>query len=103
MKKLCLLPALALAPFMSFAQREATITLKTNEATQQISKHIYGHFAEHLGTCVYGGLWVGGDSKIPHTNGYRNAVKSEEHTSEPQSPSKNSYSVFCSNNKKQQT
>ncbi len=74
MKKLCLLPALALAPFMSFAQREATITLKTNEATQQISKHIYGHFAEHLGTCVYGGLWVGEDSKIPNTNGYRNDV-----------------------------
>ena len=39
-----------------------------------ISKHIYGQFAEHLGTCIYGGLWVGEDSKIPNTQGYRNDV-----------------------------
>ncbi len=39
-----------------------------------ISKHIYGQFAEHLGTCIYGGLWVGEDSKIPNTQGDRNDV-----------------------------
>ena len=37
-------------------------------------KEIYGQFAEHLGTCVYGGLWVGEDSDIPNTNGYRTDV-----------------------------
>ncbi|MCM1448764.1 MAG: alpha-N-arabinofuranosidase [Clostridiales bacterium] len=35
---------------------------------------IYGQFAEHLGTCIYGGLWVGPESTIPNTNGYRNDV-----------------------------
>ena len=44
------------------------------QGTQQISKHIYGQFAEHLGTCIYGGLWVGPDSDIPNTQGYRNDV-----------------------------
>lgn len=39
-----------------------------------IHKDIYGHFAEHLGHCVYGGLFVGKDSPIPNTNGMRNDV-----------------------------
>ncbi len=39
-----------------------------------ISKDIYGHFSEHLGTCIYGGIWVGPNSKIPNTYGIRNDV-----------------------------
>ena len=39
-----------------------------------ISKDIYGHFSEHLGACIYGGIWVGTDSKIPNTYGIRNDV-----------------------------
>ena len=39
-----------------------------------ISKHIYGHFAEHLGRCIYGGIWVGENSPIPNTKGVRNDV-----------------------------
>ncbi|MDF2834806.1 MAG: alpha-N-arabinofuranosidase [Paenibacillus sp.] len=39
-----------------------------------INRHIYGHFAEHLGRCIYEGLWVGEDSPIPHTGGIRNDV-----------------------------
>ncbi|MEA5455243.1 alpha-L-arabinofuranosidase C-terminal domain-containing protein [Sinomonas sp. JGH33] len=39
-----------------------------------ISRHLYGHFAEHLGRCIYGGFWVGEDSDIPNTRGIRNDV-----------------------------
>lgn len=39
-----------------------------------IQKEIYGHFAEHLGRCIYEGLYVGEDSDIPNTNGMRNDV-----------------------------
>jgi alpha-L-arabinofuranosidase len=39
-----------------------------------ISKHIYGQFSEHLGRCIYGGIWVGEKSPIPNTQGYRNDV-----------------------------
>ena len=42
-----------------FAQKSATITLHTDQSEQIIPKEIYGQFAEHLGTCIYGGLWVG--------------------------------------------
>jgi alpha-L-arabinofuranosidase len=36
-----------------------------------INKHLYGHFAEHLGRCIYGGFWVGEDSDIPNEGGIR--------------------------------
>jgi alpha-N-arabinofuranosidase len=36
-----------------------------------ISRHLYGHFAEHLGRCIYGGFWVGEDSPVPNEGGIR--------------------------------
>ncbi|MDT7838890.1 alpha-N-arabinofuranosidase [Aquabacterium sp. OR-4] len=39
-----------------------------------IARQIYGQFAEHLGSGVYGGLWVGPDSPIANTRGWRNDV-----------------------------
>lgn len=56
------------------AQRDASIRIYPNQGKQTISKHIYGQFAEHLGSCIYGGLWVGPDSDIPNTDGYRKDV-----------------------------
>lgn len=40
----------------------------------EIDPHIYGQFAEHLGTGIYGGIWVGENSKIPNIHGYRKDV-----------------------------
>jgi alpha-N-arabinofuranosidase len=40
----------------------------------QINRNIYGHFSEHLGRCIYEGIWVGENSPIPNTNGIRNDV-----------------------------
>ncbi|MBD3948572.1 alpha-N-arabinofuranosidase [Tuanshanicoccus lijuaniae] len=39
-----------------------------------ISKYIYGHFSEHLGRCIYEGIYVGDDSDIPNVNGMRTDV-----------------------------
>lgn len=36
-----------------------------------INKNIYGHFSEHLGRCIYGGIYVGEDSDIPNIEGMR--------------------------------
>ncbi|MFB2556796.1 alpha-N-arabinofuranosidase [Herbiconiux liangxiaofengii] len=36
-----------------------------------ISRHLYGHFAEHLGRCIYGGFWVGEASGLPNDRGIR--------------------------------
>ncbi len=40
----------------------------------KINKEIYGHFSEHLGRCIYEGLFVGEDSDIPNVNGMRTDV-----------------------------
>jgi alpha-N-arabinofuranosidase len=40
----------------------------------KINKNIYGHFSEHLGRCIYEGIWVGEDSEIPNIKGYRTDV-----------------------------
>jgi alpha-N-arabinofuranosidase len=54
------------------------IVVKTQEGDVKISRHIYGHFSEHLGRCIYGGIWVGNDpeaaASIPNTRGIRNDV-----------------------------
>jgi alpha-N-arabinofuranosidase len=50
------------------------LTVNTDRGKEMISKHIYGHFSEHLGHCIYGGYWVGEDSPIPNTRGIRNDV-----------------------------
>ncbi|WP_426807159.1 alpha-N-arabinofuranosidase [Streptococcus anginosus] len=49
------------------------ITL-TKEKGPKISKYIYGHFAEHLGRCIYEGIYAGEDSSIPNVNGMRTDV-----------------------------
>jgi alpha-L-arabinofuranosidase len=54
--------------------KRATLTIRAGEPGPQISKHIYGHFAEHLGRCIYDGLWVGPKSPIPNTRGIRTDV-----------------------------
>lgn len=53
-----------------------TVTLRMDQINPEevIMPEIYGQFAEHLGACIYGGLWVGPESPIPNTQGYRNDV-----------------------------
>ena len=40
----------------------------------KINKEIQGHFSEHLGRCIYEGLYVGENQEIPNTNGMRTDV-----------------------------
>lgn len=56
------------------AQDKVTIDIHADQGKQIIYKEIYGQFAEHLGSCIYGGLWVGENSPIPNINGYRKDV-----------------------------
>ncbi|MDR3191547.1 MAG: alpha-N-arabinofuranosidase [Treponema sp.] len=54
------------------------VVIKTREGDVRISRHIYGHFSEHLGRCIYGGYWVGNDpdaaASIPNTRGIRDDI-----------------------------
>lgn len=52
----------------------ATVTLRVDSPGVKVNRNIYGHFAEHLGRCIYEGIWVGENSSIPNTRGIRNDV-----------------------------
>ena len=70
---------LALLALAASAQKvgdpvKANLIIETDLGTETISRHIYGHFSEHLGRCIYGGYWVGEVSSIVNTRGIRNDV-----------------------------
>lgn len=55
-----------LLPFAPTYAQEVTLTIEANSANQPtISRHIYGHFAEHLGRCIYDGFWVSDTLGVP--------------------------------------
>ena len=45
-----------------------------NRSKGRINRNIYGHFAEHLGRCIYNGIYVGENSSIPNVNGMRTDI-----------------------------
>ena len=68
-----------LSLFISFSLlyaggKKSWIIVNVDLGKTKISKYIYGHFSEHLGHCIYGGIWVGEASPIPNTRGIRNDV-----------------------------
>jgi alpha-N-arabinofuranosidase len=56
------------------AQENNSLIIKTTEGKDTISKNLYGQFAEHLGHCIYDGIWVGEKSNIPNVRGFRSDI-----------------------------
>ncbi|HEX8419059.1 MAG TPA: alpha-L-arabinofuranosidase C-terminal domain-containing protein [Sphingomonas sp.] len=52
----------------------ATVTVHGDAPAAKFDKRLFGQFAEHLGTGIYGGIWVGPGSRIPNIRGYRRDV-----------------------------
>ena len=50
---------------------DAAIRIWPALAKSKINPNIYGHFAEHVGRCIYEGIWVGPRSRIPNEGGMR--------------------------------
>jgi alpha-N-arabinofuranosidase len=50
------------------------VTVDAAKTGARIDRNLFGQFAEHLGTGIYEGVWVGPDSTIPNTRGIRNDV-----------------------------
>ena len=59
---------------MPLPSTQITLDAVDHSSTDKIPRELYGHFAEHLGRCIHEGIWVGEESKIPHTRGLRNDV-----------------------------
>lgn len=53
---------------------DVELTVRADQPGDTISRYLYGQFAEHLGRGIYGGIWVGEDSDIPNTRGFRTDV-----------------------------
>lgn len=58
------------------------LVINAHSKKAKISPMIYGHFAEHLGRCIYEGFYVGEDSPIPNIHGpspghYRSVKKDQ--------------------------
>ncbi len=74
MKQTFFIFGIVISLLFSTANAQNRLTIDATQEGPQISKYIYGHFAEHLGRCIYDGIWVGPDSPIPNINGYRKDV-----------------------------
>ncbi len=66
-----LLSGLALVAPRASSAASSRIEILPDEPLGTISPDIYGHFTEHLGGCIYDGIWVGENSKIPNVGGLR--------------------------------
>ncbi len=66
--------ALQRTPATAPASALQRVIVRAEDEIGAVRPEFHGHFAEHLGSCTYGGLWVGPNSKIPNINGYRKAA-----------------------------
>lgn len=54
--------------------KKISMLINALDRVSHINPELYGHFSEHLGRCIYNGIYVGEDSSIPNTDGIRNDV-----------------------------
>ena len=73
-RALCAALVAVLPSIASGQPAKATAVLRADQPGPVVNRNIYGHFAEHLGRCIYDGIWVGEDSPIPNTRGIRNDI-----------------------------
>ncbi|HWS89438.1 MAG TPA: alpha-L-arabinofuranosidase C-terminal domain-containing protein [Pyrinomonadaceae bacterium] len=68
-----MLISVVLAAPIAVAQK-VELSVDVSRPGAKIDRQIFGQFAEHLGSGVYEGVWVGPGSPIPNTRGIRNDV-----------------------------
>lgn len=54
--------------------KKLRLTINPMDKRSHINREVYGNFSEHLGRCVYDGLYVGENSDIPNIEGFRKDV-----------------------------
>ena len=71
MKKTLTTLLIACTIYYSNAQEIVNMQINAKANNDKISKYIYGHFAEDLGRCIYGGFWVDPNLNIPKNDRIR--------------------------------
>ena len=59
--------------FSNLYAQNARIKIDLDRTIGEVDPHIYGNFVEHLGRCVYGGIYDP-DNKLSDKNGFRKDV-----------------------------
>ena len=54
-----------LAGSLGAAETPNKLIIHADQGRNIISRNIYGQFSEHLGRCIYEGIWVGEDNQRP--------------------------------------
>ncbi len=54
--------------------KQIKMLINTDDKQGHINREIYGNFSEHLGRCIYNGIYVGEDSDIPNIHGLRKDI-----------------------------
>ncbi len=54
--------------------KQFSMLINAKDKIAHINPEIYGHFSEHLGRCIYDGIYVGENSSIPNVNGIRSDI-----------------------------
>ena len=54
--------------------KKVTMLVNSSDKIGHIHPEIYGHFSEHLGRCIYEGIYVGENSEIPNIEGMRTDI-----------------------------
>jgi len=64
------------SPVVAQSRSDAPIVIavEADKPGAKIDRNLFGQFAEHLGTGIYGGVWVGNSSTIPNVRGIRKDV-----------------------------
>ncbi|NEW85062.1 MAG: alpha-N-arabinofuranosidase, partial [Mariniphaga sp.] len=73
MRKMNCMGILMIIPFLLLSisgNSQNKIVVHADQPGSTIDKAIYGQFAEHLGHCIYGGIYVGEKSDIPNKDGF---------------------------------
>ena len=74
MKKQLATLAVCLSWALGAQATDIKLVVNADQPGPIIHRNVYGQFAEHLGTGVYEGMWVGPDSKVPNVRGWRKDV-----------------------------
>lgn len=56
------------------ALKKIILHVNALDKISSINPEIYGHFSEHLGRCIYDGIYVGEKSSIPNIRGIRTDI-----------------------------
>ncbi len=65
MKKLIFALFMLVATVYCSGQSSVSLLVDGGASKYTISRHIYGHFSEHLGRCIYDGFWVAPSMNVP--------------------------------------